>query len=101
MRAEDCLSPQPCPRRSGSTRSCHGYDGNENSPPPMKRFRCGLVVGKFSPLHRGHEYVIRRAMEDCEEVAIISYSKPEYPGCQAIRRERWLAALFPQTRRLV
>jgi HTH-type transcriptional regulator, transcriptional repressor of NAD biosynthesis genes len=66
-----------------------------------KRFQRGLVVGKFSPLHRGHELVIQRAQETCEEVILISYSKPEMPGCDAIRREQWLAAVFPRTRRLV
>jgi NadR type nicotinamide-nucleotide adenylyltransferase len=61
----------------------------------------GLVVGKFSPLHHGHELIIRRALADCREVCLISYSKPEFPGCEAAERERWLAELFPQTRRLV
>jgi HTH-type transcriptional repressor of NAD biosynthesis genes len=66
-----------------------------------RRFQRGLVVGKFSPLHRGHELVIRRALAECAEVVIISYSKPEFPGCEAARREQWLARLFPETRRLV
>lgn len=38
----------------------------------MKRFRCGLVVGKFSPLHRGHELLIRRALAACEHVVVLS-----------------------------
>ena len=66
-----------------------------------KRFQRGLVVGKFSPLHRGHELVIRRALDECAEVLLISYSKPELPGCGANRRDQWLATLFPETRRLV
>ena len=66
-----------------------------------KQFQRGLVVGKFSPLHRGHELVIRRALEQCREVVIISYSNPELAGCEASKRESWLAALFPNARRLV
>jgi len=66
-----------------------------------KRFQRGLVVGKFSPLHRGHEWVIHQALDQCAEVLIISYSKPEMPGCDASRRDQWLATLFPETRRLV
>lgn len=66
-----------------------------------RRFRRGLVVGKFAPLHRGHELVIERALALSDEVVIISYSKPEFPGCEPERRARWLAARFPQTRRLV
>ncbi len=66
-----------------------------------KRFKRGLVVGKFSPLHRGHELVIQRAFNECDEVVLISYSKPELPGCEPEKREQWLAALFPHAKRLV
>ena len=66
-----------------------------------KRFASGLVVGKFCPLHRGHELVIRRALADCDRVFILSYTNPEFPGCETERRERWLAQLFPDTTRLV
>lgn len=66
-----------------------------------RRFRRGLVVGKFSPLHRGHELLIRRAFEVCDEVVLLTYSKPELPGCDASERARWLEELFPTARRLV
>lgn len=66
-----------------------------------KRFRRGLVVGKFSPLHRGHQLVIERALANCDGVLLISYSLPEFPRCPAAARERWLAESFPQARRLV
>jgi HTH-type transcriptional repressor of NAD biosynthesis genes len=65
------------------------------------RFQRGLAVGKFAPLHRGHELVIRRAFAECDEVVLLSYSKPEMPGCPPELRERWLATLFPKARRLV
>jgi HTH-type transcriptional regulator, transcriptional repressor of NAD biosynthesis genes len=66
-----------------------------------KRFRRGLVVGKFAPLHRGHELVIDRAFAECDQVVIVSYSRPELPGYPAELRERWLAALYPRATRLV
>ncbi|RYD62200.1 MAG: ATPase [Verrucomicrobiaceae bacterium] len=66
-----------------------------------RQFRRGLVVGKFAPLHRGHELLIRRACEQCEEVIVLSYNQPEMIGCEPDKREQWLAELFPQTRRLV
>ncbi len=65
------------------------------------RFSRGLVVGKFAPLHRGHEWVIRSAMERCDEVLVLSYSNPEWSGCNPKRRVRWLKALFPEVRSLV
>jgi NadR type nicotinamide-nucleotide adenylyltransferase len=67
----------------------------------MKRFARGLVVGKFAPLHRGHELLINAARAECDEVVIISYSKPEFGGCEPEKRERWLRELFPECRRLV
>jgi len=65
------------------------------------RFGRGLVVGKFAPLHRGHELLIGRALRQCDEVVILSYQKPEIPGYPPELRERWLAELFPRATRLV
>ena len=66
-----------------------------------KRFRAGLVVGKFLPLHQGHVFLIKTALEQCQQVYLISYSLPELPGCGAELREHWLADAFPQAHRLV
>jgi HTH-type transcriptional regulator, transcriptional repressor of NAD biosynthesis genes len=59
------------------------------------RFRLGLVVGKFSPLHRGHLWLVEQAASRCERVLVLSYSEPELPGCDAQSRRRWLEAAFP------
>lgn len=61
----------------------------------------GLVVGKFAPLHKGHEALIAFAQAHCERLVILSYSKPELPGCPPERRAAWLAALYPDALRLV
>jgi HTH-type transcriptional regulator, transcriptional repressor of NAD biosynthesis genes len=66
-----------------------------------RSFARGLVVGKFCPLHRGHESVIRRALECCGEVFVLSYTSPELPGCEPDKRRAWLAARFPEVRSLV
>lgn len=65
------------------------------------RFTRGLVVGKFAPLHHGHELVIKTALSQCHEVVLISYSQPELPGCEPEKRERWLRTRFPSARVLV
>lgn len=65
------------------------------------RHRRGLVVGKFCPLHRGHMALIQAAIDACDEVVVISYTKPDFDGCGRAARARWLAALFPQVRALV
>jgi HTH-type transcriptional repressor of NAD biosynthesis genes len=60
------------------------------------RWRLGLVVGKFSPLHLGHELLIEHAMAHCRRVLVLGYSKPELPGCSAARRQQWVQRRFPQ-----
>jgi NadR type nicotinamide-nucleotide adenylyltransferase len=65
-----------------------------------RRFARSLVVGKFSPLHRGHELLLRSALERSERVFCISYSLPERPRCAAEARRRWFAELFPEIEHL-
>lgn len=66
-----------------------------------RRYRRGLVVGKFCPLHRGHMHLIRTALDVCEEVLVISYTKPEFPHYDIGVRRDWIAQLFPGVRSLV
>lgn len=66
-----------------------------------RRFRRGLVAGKFCPLHRGHEKLIETAQEQCDELLLISYTQPAFAHCAAESRERWLRQRFPQARLLV
>jgi HTH-type transcriptional repressor of NAD biosynthesis genes len=60
------------------------------------RFRRGLVVGKFCPLHLGHELLIRRAQAQCDDVIVLSYTKPGFDGYDSARRAGWLRARFPE-----
>ncbi len=59
-------------------------------------FRRGLVVGKFCPLHLGHEELIRQAQSRCEQLVVLSYTKPGFDGCESERRAAWLHARFPE-----
>jgi HTH-type transcriptional repressor of NAD biosynthesis genes len=60
----------------------------------MKRFRHGLVLGKFLPLHAGHVQLIKRALESCESVTVqlLGSIREEIP--LSLRRE-WLVEEFP------
>jgi HTH-type transcriptional repressor of NAD biosynthesis genes len=65
------------------------------------RFSLGLIVGKFSPLHLGHEWLIEQAALQCDRLLILSYTNPEYHRCEASARRHWLAARFPDHETLV
>jgi HTH-type transcriptional repressor of NAD biosynthesis genes len=55
----------------------------------------GLVVGKFCPLHKGHEMVIDTAFAKCDQVVIISYTSLRNATPAATRR-LWLTTLYPE-----
>jgi NadR type nicotinamide-nucleotide adenylyltransferase len=61
----------------------------------MMDFNTGLVVGKFCPLHRGHQRLLDAARRRCGRLMILSYTKPEFDGFRPEKRERWLAELYP------
>lgn len=58
-------------------------------------YNVGLVVGKFSPLHIGHQFLIDTALSQCDRVIIISYSKPTFIHCEVRNRQRWFSTLYP------
>ena len=59
----------------------------------------GLVLGRFLPLHRGHQYLIDLALAQVERliVGVRCQADDVYSWSQ---RERWLARLFPQVARV-
>jgi HTH-type transcriptional repressor of NAD biosynthesis genes len=59
-----------------------------------KLYRYGLVVGKFSPLHKGHEKLINEAMGWCDHLIIISYTNPLL-GFSDSLRYMWLKHMYP------
>lgn len=47
----------------------------------MKKYKVGFYGGKFMPFHKGHDYCIRVASEQCEQVHVILF----YGGDDEIR----------------
>lgn len=44
----------------------------------MKKYKCGLYIGRFQPLHMGHYDVIDRMIDECDTVIIAVGSAQEY-----------------------
>src|SRR4051812_30719122 len=66
--------------------------------------RRGLVVGKFMPLHRGHQFVIETALANTDDVTVVVYdAHPEgvYPSMPAAMRARWITILYPQLENVI
>ena len=36
----------------------------------MKQYKTGLVIGRFQPIHIGHEKIINKALELCDKVIV-------------------------------
>jgi NadR type nicotinamide-nucleotide adenylyltransferase len=57
-------------------------------------FGVGLVIGKFDPLTRGHQYLIETAIGRCRKV-IVSLSNGFIETIPAAQRRQWLNELYP------
>lgn len=58
----------------------------------------GLVLGKFAPLHRGHQLLIDTAVEENDEVVVMIYDAPEATTVPLPVRSNWISALYPEVR---
>jgi HTH-type transcriptional regulator, transcriptional repressor of NAD biosynthesis genes len=67
-----------------------------NAGDPARRFGVGVVVGKFAPLHLGHEWLIEQASLQCGHLLILSYNNPEFDRCGVETRRHWLSTRFPK-----
>lgn len=57
--------------------------------------RTGLVLGKFAPLHRGHQLLIETACQENERVVVIIYDSPEVTSIPLPVRRSWIETLYP------
>jgi HTH-type transcriptional regulator, transcriptional repressor of NAD biosynthesis genes len=66
--------------------------------------RRGLVIGKFMPLHRGHQLLIDAALAECDDVTVVVYDSrvpAVYPPMPLEKRLGWLTRLYPQLEQIV
>ena len=42
-----------------------------------KKYKCGLYIGRFQPIHIGHESIIRKMLNECDQVIIAIGSAQE------------------------
>ena len=57
--------------------------------------RVGLTLGKYAPLHQGHQLVIETALAEMERVIVIIYDCPEITPIALPVRAGWIRRLYP------
>lgn len=56
----------------------------------------GLTLGKFAPLHLGHQLMIETALAEMDDVIVIIYDCPETTDIPLDVRAGWIRALYPE-----
>lgn len=56
--------------------------------------KTGLTLGKYAPLHKGHEHMIQTMLEEMDEGIVVIYDSPLMPIPLHLRAG-WIRKLFP------
>ncbi|MEH1940865.1 MAG: AAA family ATPase [Nostoc sp.] len=56
----------------------------------------GLTLGKYAPLHKGHQLVIETALAEMDEVLVMIYDCPEVTAIPLTVRANWLRKIYPK-----
>jgi len=58
-------------------------------------FKTGLTVGKFAPLHRGHQHLIETALKETEHLIVVVYQAKTVTPVPLEVRAGWIRRLYP------
>ena len=56
--------------------------------------KVGFTIGKFAPLHRGHQYLIETARKEMDKVYVIVY-ETDLIDIPVEKRAEWIKRLYP------
>ncbi|MEK8216981.1 AAA family ATPase [Paenibacillus sp. FSL L8-0463] len=59
--------------------------------------RLGLTLGKFAPLHKGHQFMFETALQEVDELIVVIYETTVTPIPLHIRAN-WIRKLYPAVR---
>lgn len=58
--------------------------------------RVGLVLGKFAPFHKGHQFLVKTALVQCDRVYVLVYDASEVSWIPLHKRANWVRQLYPE-----
>ena len=56
--------------------------------------KIGLTLGKFAPLHRGHQHMIEMALNEMDHLIVVIYDSPELTTIPLDVRANWIRKLY-------
>ena len=57
----------------------------------------GLTLGKFAPLHKGHQFMIETALQEVDELIVVIY-ETTVTLIPLHVRANWIRRLYPEVR---
>ena len=61
----------------------------------MENKKIGFTIGKFAPLHKGHQLVIETALKEMDEVYCVVYDT-DVIDIEISQRAEWINKLYPK-----
>ncbi|MCB5271265.1 MAG: AAA family ATPase [Candidatus Cloacimonetes bacterium] len=61
----------------------------------------GFTLGKYSPFHKGHEFLIKVALSEMNRVIVIIYNASEVTSIPTEIRANWIRKIFPMVEVLI
>ena len=62
--------------------------------------KVGFTIGKFAPLHKGHQYLIETAIKEMDEFYVIVY-ETNLINIPVEKRADWIRKLYPSVNILI
>ena len=60
----------------------------------MKKEKVGFTIGKFAPLHKGHQYLIETALNEMDKMIVVVYDT-DVIDIETEKRAEWIKKLYP------
>ena len=57
--------------------------------------KIGFTIGKFAPLHKGHQYLIEKGIEEMDEFYVIVY-ETDVIDIPVEKRAKWIQQIYPK-----
>ncbi len=58
--------------------------------------KIGFTLGKFAPLHKGHQFLIEQALAQVDHLIVMIYGCPDLIDVPLAQRAQWIKTLYPQ-----